>query len=428
MNILMMTNTYLPHVGGVAQSVARLAEECRESGHRTLIVAPEFGEKAEREADVTRVPAIQQFNGSDFSVRLPIPGLLAARLDEFGPEVVHTHHPFLLGDTALRVSSQRDLPLVFTHHTMYERYTHYVPGDSPMMQRFAVMMVTGYANLCDVVIAPSESIRDVLCERGVTVPIEPIPTGVDLEKFGSGDGAAARRRAGVPEDAFLIGHLGRLAPEKNIPLLAEAMADAARSTGAHALVVGDGPSRADFERLFGERGLSDRLHLTGKLSGQELTDAYHAMNVFAFASTSETQGMVLAEAMAAGVPVVALDAPGAREVVRDGMNGRLVEREHSGVLTKAISEIAALEREAYGALVQGALDAADDFSVQRCAARVMEVYERARAERGERRAPSETLWDIARRRFETEWRLWSGRFSAAAEAVEGRTERTASED
>ena len=229
MNILMMTNTYLPHVGGVARSVDAFSQALRAEGHAVLVVAPSFQGAARREAGVVRVPAIQHFNGSDFSLRLPIPGLLSRALDRFEPDVVHSHHPFLLGDAALRVATRFGLPLVFTHHTMYERYTHYVPGDSPALRRFVMGLVREYANLCDAVIAPSESIARLLVERGVRAPIHAIPTGVEVGRFGRGDGAALRRRLGIAPGSFVVGHVGRLAHEKNLPFLAAAVAGLLRS-------------------------------------------------------------------------------------------------------------------------------------------------------------------------------------------------------
>ncbi len=311
MNILMMTNTYLPHVGGVAHSVVSFTEGLRQRGHRVLVVAPTFSGAPRREPHVLRVPAIQHFNGSDFSVRLPIPGLLSSSLDRFAPDVVHAHHPFLMGDTALRAATRRDVPLVFTHHTMYERYTHYVPGHSPRMARFVVRMATDYANLCDHVLAPSQSICDVLAERHVETPITVLPTGIETKHFANGRGSLARQRYGIPAGAKVVGHVGRLAPEKSPELLTHAVARFLRApSDRYFLVVGDGPARAVIEAIAAEEGVADRVILAGALCGQPLADAYRAMDVFAFTSQTETQGMVLAEAMAAGVPVVAVDAPG----------------------------------------------------------------------------------------------------------------------
>ena len=156
MNICMMTNTYLPHVGGVARSVSTFAEQYLKRKHRVLVVAPEFPgppPPPRAEAIVERVPAIQNFNGSDFSVRLPLAAGLSDRLDEFKADIVHAHHPFLLGETALRVAANKNVPIVFTHHTRYEDYVHYLPFDSEALTEIAVDLPTRFANLCDGVIA-----------------------------------------------------------------------------------------------------------------------------------------------------------------------------------------------------------------------------------------------------------------------------------
>jgi 1,2-diacylglycerol 3-alpha-glucosyltransferase len=342
MNVLMMTNTYAPHVGGVARSVATFARAFRRRGHRVVVVAPEF-DGAAPEEDVVRVPAIQNFNGSDFSVRLPVPGLLSAALRGFKPDVVHAHHPFLLGDTALRVAHARRRPLVFTHHTRYELYTHYVPGDSEALRRFAAQLSTGYANLADLVFAPSESLARVLWERGVRAPIDVVPTGVEPAE--PADRASARAALGLPPGDFVIGHAGRLAPEKNLVFLAGAVADYLRKDArARWLLVGEGPLRAEIERRFRRHGLRGRLHAAGVLTGRRLNEAYAAMDAFAFASKTETQGLVLLEAMAAGVPVVALDADGARDVVSDRVNGRLVRGERADRFGAALRWTAACLR------------------------------------------------------------------------------------
>jgi 1,2-diacylglycerol 3-alpha-glucosyltransferase len=146
MKIAMFTNTYLPHVGGVARSVQTLEEACRAEGHEVRIVAPEF-EGAQPSPRVLRVPAIQNFNGSDFCVRLPFPNLVRDFMEEFQPDIIHSHHPFLLGDSALREGWKMKVPVVFTHHTLYERYTHYVPLDSEALKRMAVQLATDYCNL-----------------------------------------------------------------------------------------------------------------------------------------------------------------------------------------------------------------------------------------------------------------------------------------
>ncbi|NLT71109.1 MAG: glycosyltransferase family 4 protein [Verrucomicrobiaceae bacterium] len=414
MKIAMFTNTYLPHVGGVARSVQTLEEECRKRGHRVKVVAPEFDD-AEESPHVLRVPAIQHFNGSDFSVRLPAPALVRDCMDEFEPDVIHSHHPFLLGDTALRQAWRMEIPVVFTHHTLYERYTHYVPLDSPTLRRMAIQLATEYCNLCSTVIAPSESIRDLLVERGVTVPIVPIPTGIDTDFFSSGDGERFRRREGLPEEALVIGHVGRLAAEKNLEFLAEALALFLKERrDAVFLLVGEGDAGDPMETILEKAGAGDRVFRMGALSGTRLADAYAAMDVFVFASQSETQGMVLAEAMAAGKPVVALDGPGVREIVIDGANGFLLP---GASRPDAFAEaLRALTDDAEAMRRRGAMacSSAMDFDHQHCAREVTDLYERLIGERPVRSEEEKTPWDPFLNSLEIEWDLFAAKMSAAA--------------
>lgn len=427
MNIVMLTNTFIPHVGGVARSVSAFTAEYRRRGHRVLVVAPEFDNQPADEVDVVRIPAIQHFNGSDFSAVLPVSGLLTETLDAFRPDIVHTHHPYLLGMTALRIARYRKLPLVFTHHTLYEQYTHYVPLDSPAFKRFVIELATRYANLCDQVFAPSESITALLRKRGVEAPIAVVPTGVDLARFARGDGAGFRAAQGIPAGAFVVGHLGRLAPEKNLEFLARAVARFLKSApDAHFLLVGEGPSEPAIRAVFKSAGLTDRLHIAGVLQSPELVDAYHAMDVFAFASRSETQGMVLTEAMASGVPVVGLDAPGVREVVRDQRNGRLLHEESVEAFATALQWVAALPTAGRQQLRQGARETAEGFSMPRSADRALGYYEMLKGKGFATRADEYEQWARVVDLIKAEWDILTGMAGAASAAFSetGQIDRT----
>jgi glycosyltransferase involved in cell wall biosynthesis len=336
MNILILTNTFTPHVGGVARSVAAFAGEYRKRGHRVLVVAPEFPDMPQDEIDVVRIPAIQNFNASDFSVVLPIHPQLSETIDAFRPDIVHSQHPFLLGMTAVRIARRRGLPLVFTHHTLYERYTHYVPGDSPALKRFAIELPPAMPTSPIRFSLPARA-SAICCSSAVSSRRSPWCHRRSPGAFRTGRRSAFRRQMGIPDNAFVVGHLGRLAPEKNLEFLAQAVADfLGTHPHAHFLVIGTGPSEQAMRDIFARAGLDARLHIAGVLQQQALADALHAMDVFAFASTSETQGMVLTEAMAAGLPVVALDAPGAREVVSDGQNGRLLREASPAAFAAAL--------------------------------------------------------------------------------------------
>jgi 1,2-diacylglycerol 3-alpha-glucosyltransferase len=418
MNIVMVTNTYTPHVGGVARSVAAFSAEYRRRGHRVLIVAPEFAGMPENEVDVVRIPSIQNFNGSDFSVVLPVTGLLTESLDAFKPEIVHAHHPYLLGMTALRIARYRELPLVFTHHTLYEQYTHYVPGDSPTLQRFVIELATHYANLTDQVFAPSESIASLIKERGVQVPIAVIPTGVDVERFACGDGLRFRATIGISEKAFVVGHVGRLAPEKNISFLSEAIVLFLKANkNAYFLVAGAGKSEWEIRDILSRHGLIGRLCLIGVLDHRQLADAYHAMDVFAFASKSETQGMVLTEAMAAAVPVVALDASGVREVVQNETNGRLLHEETHETFAAALKWLADLPSTKIQALQQGARETAETFSMSQTAAQAIACYETLRKQAFVERYVEFEQWQRTLHLIEAEWGIVKGIAESAGAAI-----------
>ncbi len=417
MKILMITNTFSPHVGGVALSVRNFSEDFKRMGHKVLTVAPVFEGINPKERGVIRVPAIQKFNGSDFSVRLPIPSFLFPKLDRFQPDIIHSHHPFLLGDTALRIAAWKNVPLVFTHHTLYERYTHYVPGDSPQMKRFAVELSTGYANLCDALIAPSESIGNLLQERGVDTPISVIPTGVDLSEFQSGNGAAFRKKWRIPGKAFLVGHLGRLAPEKNILFLLKAVDRFLKNHNkACFLLAGGGPMSEPIDRFFSGGENEDRVYRIGNLDPEGRSDAYHAMNVFAFASHTETQGMVLTEALAAGVPVVALDAPGVREVVQDGKNGRLLKSADPHSFSAALAWVYTRGKTGRKKLVTGAEQTAEKFSRERSAESTLRLYQTLIELGHLDREVAESPWWRALNLLEAEWELWANRAGATRAA------------
>ncbi len=420
MRIVMFTNAYTPHVGGVAQSVSRFTRRLRRRDHRVLVVCPTFAGQPDDEQDVIRLPSVQHVTDGDFSLAWPLTPDLPSRLTRFEADVYHAHHPFLLGNSALRAAASRDVPIVFTHHTMFEDYTHYAPVELTAMKSYIASLATGFANLCDRVVAPSQSTGEILARRGVRQPIDVVPTGVDIEPFTDGDRDRARRELGIPPDARVIGHVGRLAPEKNLALLSDAVVRAlATESDAWWLVVGKGPSQEVMRQKADQAGVADRCVFAGVRTGQALVDAYSAMDVFAFASRTETQGMVLVEAMSTGCPVVALDAPGAREVARDGVNGRLVPREDPGEIASALCWVLERDAEQTRRLRDRARRDAEGFSTTRCTDQLEVVYERAARARAQSGGASLDDWEGFVRAMRTEWEIWSNRVQSLGKAIGG---------
>ena len=415
MNILMMTNTYFPIVGGIEQSIHSFSEEFKSLGHEVLIVAPEFEGMPKEEPGVIRIPAFKKVNGSPFSLNFPVSGLLTRYMKKFSPDIIHTHTPFFMGDFALRLSRQHAIPLVFTYHSMFEQYVHYLPVQNEGSKRFMAKYAAGYSNLVDQVIVPSESVRDILLKRGVETPMEVVPTGIDVKHFAKGSRLAFRQENHIPKEALVIGYAGRLAPEKNLEFLTNCIVQLSKKDPrVHVLIVGQGPSKKIIKKTFKRAGLEKRLHLTGALHYQHLVDAYFAMDVFAFASLSETQGLVLSEAMAAGLPVVALDAPGVREVVEDKRNGRLLSEMDQQSFIDALRWVLRLPSEELQAMKHAAKITAQKCPIDCSARRMLKVYEKIRSKKYVSNSKKNSSQYLPMWRVKAEWDIYSNFFKAIA--------------
>lgn len=426
MNILMMTNTYFPIVGGLEQSIYSFSEVFKSLGHEVLIVTPAFEGMPIEEPGVIRIPAFKKIKGTNFSVNFPSSELLTRFMKKFSPDMIHSHSPFFIGDFALRLSRQHATPLVFTYHTMFEQYVHYLPIRNEGMRRFMVKYTAGYTNLVDQVIVPSESVQDILIQRGVKTPMEVVSTGIDLKHFSKGDGKAFREKNQIPSDALVVGHVGRLAGEKNLEFLTDCLVELLKKDPkVHILIVGQGPSEKMIKDTFYQAGFEKRLHLTGALHYQYLVDAYFAMDVFAFASLSETQGIVLLEAMAAGVPVVALNAPGAREVVEDLQNGLLLSEMDRQSFIDALLWVLYRPSEELRAMKQAARTTAQKHPINSDAKRMLEIYEKVRSRRSISLGKKNSSQYLFMWRLKAEWDIYTNFFKAIAKSIfEGNFQKT----
>lgn len=408
----MFTNTHAPLIGGIERSVATFAGDLRALGHEVLIVTLQAAERdSSNDATVLRLTAFPRDEG------LAAAGLSDA-LDRFAPDLLHVHQPFLLGETARRIARRRGLPLVFTHHTLYGREADRVAlSQLVTLEQAAGRLAVAYSNQCDAVMAPTASVAAILRDQGVPGDIGVVPTGIDTERFASGRGERFRAKHGIPGDAFVAGHLGRLIPAKRIGFLAEALVEfLAGSTRTHVLCCGEGGSEEEIRDRFHRAGLAHRLTLVGNLPDDEVPDAYAAMDVFTFASLTDTQGIVLLEAMAAGVPVLALRATGPQDLVADGVCGRLLApdrtpRDFAGALVELARDPSRPD------LAAGAQRQAAAYDRRPCAETLAEIYRRALARpREEDAGGAETAGrsglEELQRHVESEWRSLAERGGA----------------
>jgi 1,2-diacylglycerol 3-alpha-glucosyltransferase len=373
--IAFFTNTYLPFIGGVSHSVELYAEYLKRLGNRVLIFAPEYDTATEDTEDVRRILSISNFNNTEFSLPFPISSRATADFRGEYFDIVHVHHPFLLGEMGLRYARWDVIPLVFTYHTQYERYTHYVPINDELAERTILNHANEFCNLCDLVIPPTRDVKTQLLARGVESPIVVLPTGIELSKYAHANPARARARLELGDDTPVLLYVGRLAEEKNLDYLFDV---AAKVLYGHPraifLVAGSGAYEETLKELSDDtRG--GRVRFLGTVLGEELRDLYAAADVFIFASTTETQGVVLVEAMAGGTPVIALDAAAVREVVKDGLNGRLLD---ANATTETFAEVILDfigDKKAQKELSAGASKTAMAYDMPKLTARLLRHYE-----------------------------------------------------
>jgi glycosyltransferase involved in cell wall biosynthesis len=257
-------------------------------------------------------------------------------------DVVHIHTPFIAHYAGARFAKRANVPCIATYHTFFEEYLHhYVPVLPRRLGRFLARSFT--RSQCDDVqalIAPSEPMRDVLLEYGVSTPVHVVPTGLAADRFRPGDGTRFRTQAGLPPGRPLVTYIGRVAHEKNIDFLVHVFAKVRESVpGALLVIAGEGPAREPLRQLVASLGLEHDVHFAGYLDRDTaLLDCYAAANVFVFASRTETQGLVLLEAMAQGAPVVSTAELGTRSILKSGC-GALIVEEHRDAFAATVTRV-----------------------------------------------------------------------------------------
>jgi len=368
-------------LGGVPTAVETLRQGLTALGHTVTIVAPRTAGAPADAPGVVRVPALPAPTYPEFALPLPLGPAGWRRLRGLDVDVVHAHHPFLLGGSARRLARATGRPLVFTYHTLYDKYAHYVPLPRPAVERTAIAWSTRFANSADLVLAPSDFVAARLRASGVRRPVEVVPTGIDLARFQPGDRAAARQALGLPEAGPVLLYVGRLDREKNLEFLLAAVSRLAGPAPPRLLLVGRG-TRSAALRALGARQLDGRVEFRGGVPRDELGPFYQAADAFVFASTTETQGLAVLEAMACGLPVVAVRSAGVEEVLADGVSGLLVPEE-PGAFAAAVAEVLA-DRDLAEKLAAGGREAAAAFAMPLVLARVVAAYRRAIAEAGRR--------------------------------------------
>lgn len=370
MRIGMFSNAYRPALSGVVRSIDLYTRGLREAGHFVSIFAPDHRNYEDNEPFVFRYPALPLPSGTDYT----LPVLVAPQIDWLVPrlklDIIHTHHPIVVGNAALNFGRSLGIPLVMTFHTMYHEYTNYLGLEVSLARQIIKRVVSSYVRKVDCVIVPSTSAQETLFnEYSIDLPAMVLPTPVDISQFPPRQQPPFSR-----PDLIQAIFVGRIDRNKNLEFLLRAFARAWQQEPRLRLrIIGDGPDFDKFRDLAASLGLERVVTFAGPAPFEQVPKELTASDLFLFASVIETQGLVALEAMAAGLPLVSVDCPPLRECLRPGVDSLVVEEDETAFAEAVLS----LTRDPARAqaLGQAARRTAESFGVDALTARLGAIYQ-----------------------------------------------------
>lgn len=381
MRIAHFTNTYVPTVSGVVRNVVNLQQSLTRLGNQVFVFTENRPDSRGEDPLVYRYPTLGSRLNMDFPAIFPYSPTLDRFLLQLQPDIIHTHHPFMLGHAALAKGRRLGIPVVFTFHTLYWEHAHYIPVPfaQNLVRKIIERRVSKFVKVCDRVIVYTENLKEALHNRyGLDDRISVVPTAIDRTPFQNSKKEEIRAKFGWNNDPILIS-VGRLGREKNWYTFLEAGIQArAAFPGLRIVILGDGPDRRDLEMYVERRDASGYITFLGRIPFNECPKYFQAADIFGFASVTETMGRVTLEAIAAGLPVVAVDAPGTSAIVNHGCEGLLTPND-SSALAEAFILLLRDEnlRRRFG---RAGKEKAKTFQLDREAAMTLDVYEQAIAE------------------------------------------------
>jgi len=347
-------------------------------GHEVFIFAPKWKGYADENPHVFRYPAISTNIKFKFPLAVPCSHRMDKIIEKLDLDIIHSQHPNLLGTAAAKWARKKKIPLVFTWHTLYDKYAHFaVVIPEKLAAWWAIRNAKNYANNADYIITPTESVKEIIKNWGVTNKnIEAISSGVEEETYQNADRQGVRNKFGIKTDEVLLLLVSRLTSEKNIEFLFKSVMDVLKNNeSAKFLVAGDGDLVPQLKLTARENNLEDRIIFAGMVDKKEIKNYYAAGDIFVYASKSETQGMIITEAMYLGLPVVAVNAPGICDLVQDNINGFLVS-EKEDKFAEAVEKLIADNelRKKFG--LASARIARENYTDKICTEKLLEVYKK----------------------------------------------------
>jgi len=380
MRIAFFTNCYKPLVNGVVTSIVSLKEAYERKGHETYVFAPQVDGYIDQEKNVFRYRSVNLTKKVKYPIAIPLSFRAKKVISEFNPDIIHIHHPFVLSSPAIMYGKKLGIPKILTLHTQYERYAYYIaPIPEKLTQEAIKRIIFNLAYKIDCITTPSGSMKELIKSYGIKNRIEVIPNAIDLDPFRQKDElkcSEIRKRYNLKEDDKIILYVGRVAQEKSIDKIIEALAITKRKgiSNVRLLIVGGGPAIEELKNLVRSLQIEEQVIFTGEVKNEEIRHYYKIAYLFTIASTTETFGIVIIEALASGIPVLAVKAPGAVDILTDGLDGLLVDNDNdiekfASALDKIIREPELRER-----LSQGALKTSERYSIDIVSERMLNLY------------------------------------------------------
>jgi 1,2-diacylglycerol 3-alpha-glucosyltransferase len=384
MKIVFFTNAYLPMISGVVTTINLFRRGLIAKGHEVFIFAPNYKGWKDQEDKVYRSPAVNLSRKIYYPLPLPYSPGLTALLRRIQPEIIHCHHPFLLGNAGLVQAKKLHIPVVFTYHTQYEQYAHYFPFPGRLVRWVTRFFVKNFIRRIDLLVTPADSVKELIQEYGLAKEIEILPNPVEISFNQKADRMAMRKRYSIG-DCFLLLSVGRLGHEKNLDLILKSFSILHRESKAdlRLMLVGAGPAEESLRQYARELGIDQQVIFTGLVKQEDLPGIYQAADLFLMASTTETFGIVIIEAMAAGLPVIAVEAKGSKDIIISGHNG-ILTAEDPQAFSAAIKSLHSNENRRL-AMSQAARESAVRYSVENLTDELVSLYEEAIRHSQERR-------------------------------------------
>lgn len=325
MKIGLFTDGYFPQINGVATSVEELKSSLSDRDHNVYVIAPQFPKFKDKDKKVFRLKSFRLYRNPELRLSYMFPDRIFQKVLKIDFDIIHGFSGGAIPSLGLALAKFRKVPYVFTYNTRLNHYTHYFLGGKVIRPRAVEKIVELYCNVCDYVVAPADYVKEELIEFGVKKPIIVIPNGVDTKKFKPEKSGYLKNKLGLNENDKIVIYVGRLAKEKSVDFLIKSFAFI-KNPNTYFVIVGDGPERKNLEKLIKKLNLDKKIILLGFVEHAMLSQIYNSADVFVFGSQTETQGLVVMEAMACGLPVITVKDKVFEQFIENGVDGFIVEK------------------------------------------------------------------------------------------------------